>query len=106
MLAKYTVTQNGLSNGNVIVQPFTIEVHAMGYRSEEVLDSEGSPVVESDVSLAVCTKNGSDEACDNDDIPNRKTYAMPAMSATKDADLTATIEADLTAAYGANWSKD
>jgi hypothetical protein len=106
MLAKYTVTQNGLSNGNVIAQPFSIEVHAMMYRSEEVPDDEGNPVVESDLTIVVCTKNGANNACDNDNIPNSNLYDLPLMSASKNSDLTATIEVDLTAAYGANWSKD
>lgn len=91
--ATYTITVNGNSNGNVIVQPFTIEVLRMEYNEDAlVVDSQ--------------TINGSGNNCENDDILNRKGYAFPAMTSSKNTDLANSIEADLTAAYGANWSKN
>ncbi len=96
MLASYTITQNGSSNGNVIAQPFIIEVQNLYYRGG---DNNRLDVVS-------CTKNGSDVACANDDISNSLSFDLPIMSASKNADLTATFETALTAAYGANWSKN
>ena len=93
MLASYTITQNGTSNGNIISQPFTIEVHNMYYRSDRL-------------DVLSCTKNGSDVACVNDDIADALSFDLPAMSSSKNADLTATFETALTAAYGGNWSKN
>jgi hypothetical protein len=109
MLAKYTVTQNGSSEGNVIAQPFGIEIHRMDYGSvtRAGVDDDGNPIeiTEEGMSIVSCTKNGSDTPCDNDDIPQSKMYPLPAMGSSNNADLSA-FESDLTAAYGANWSKD
>jgi len=97
MLGEYTITQNGVSNGNVIAQPFTIEVHNMYYR-----DSPDN----SRLDILSCTKNGTGDACKNDDIADSLSFDLPAMGSSKNADLTATFETALTAAYGANWSKN
>lgn len=91
----YTITQNGSSNGNIISQPFTIEVHSMIYR-----DSEDAQRLD----ISVCTKNGSDVPCNNDDIPNVTSYDLPIMSSSKNADLTATIEVLLEEKYPGKWS--
>ena len=103
-LKTYTITTNGDSKGNVIQQPFTIEVHNMQYR-----DSGGG---DTGLFLLVCTMNGSGQTCANSDLEGQgygddgttKTYALPAMDSSKIADLVATIEVDLTNAYGGNWS--
>ena len=57
MLKKYTITQNGLSNGNEIHSPFEIMVTQMIYNSNT-----------SKLVLAVCTCNNEGVPCDNDDI--------------------------------------
>jgi hypothetical protein len=91
----YTITQNGSSDGNVIASPFTIEVHQMTYFSEDNLEY---------VLIETCTKNGSDKLCANDDINVEQEYALPAMGASKNADLTATLEVTLQEKYPGNWS--
>lgn len=94
MLKTYTITQNGSSNGNVIAQPFTIELHKICY-----VDKDGVSRME----VHSCTKNGSSEECANDDIASFKGYALPGMGSSKNADLSG-FEADLEAAYPGNWS--
>lgn len=91
----YTITQNGNSNGNVIAQPFIIEVHKIEY-----IDANGV----STTRISTCTKNGSDVPCHNDDIASSKDYDLQGMSSSKNADLAATLEVDLEAAYPGNWS--
>jgi len=91
----YTITQNGSSNGNAIAQPFTIEVHMMIYRDNEA----GSRL-----DISVCTKNGGDDPCDNDDIPNVTSYDLPAMSTSKNNDLSNTLEVLLEEKYPGKWS--
>jgi hypothetical protein len=88
----YTVTVNGSSNGNVIAQPFTIEVDAMNYDSNTLI-------------IKTCTKNGSDDVCANDNIASELDFSLPSMSTSKNNDLSNTIEPLLDAAYGVgNWS--
>jgi len=93
----YTITQNGSSNGNVIAQPFTIEIHSLLYITESNVEK---------LNIVSCTKNGSDEPCHNDDIDGSLNFELPGMGSSKNADLTATFETALTAAYGGNWSKN
>lgn len=96
MLATYTITQNGSSNGNVIAQPFTVEVTKLTYMEEP----------SSNLVVYSCCKNQANEHCGNDDIAGVLVFDLPAMSSSKNADLTATFETALTAAYGGNWSKN
>lgn len=104
-LKTYTVTVNGASNGNVISQPFTIELHQLSYVSDGTLDAEGNPITY--MAVSSCTKNGGGNDCANDDIANYNQFALPAMTSSKNADLAATdsFEDLLDAAYGVgNWS--
>lgn len=97
MIATYTITIDGSSSGNVIAQPFTVEVDKLTYMDN---DTNSQLVVYS------CCKNQAAEECANDDIAKVLSFDLPVMTASKNADLTATFETALTAAYGANWSKN
>jgi len=93
MLKKYTITQNGLSNGNEIHSPFEIMVTQMIYNSNT-----------SKLVLAVCTCNNEGVPCDNDDIANILNYDLPSLSSTKSTDLKNSIEVLLEETYPGNWS--
>jgi hypothetical protein len=96
-LKTYTVTVDGTSKGLVIPQPFTIEIHQMSYVAGETENSY--------LAISSCTKTNSGEPCSNDDIADRIQADMPAMTSSKNADLTAEFESLLDAAYGSgNWS--
>ena len=97
MLATYTITQNGLANGNVIAQPFTVEVTKMIYQDDDY---------KTQLVITSCCKNQADQHCGNDDIAEVLNFDLPAMGSSKNADLTATFEIALTTAYGGNWSKN
>ena len=94
-LKTYTITQNGSSNGNVIAQPFTINVHKI-----EQIDANGLLATR----VSVCTKNGSGDVCENDDIASSKNYDLQSMGSSKNNDLVNTLEVDLEAAYPGKWS--
>lgn len=96
MLKRYTVTVNGTSNGNTIAQPFTIDIHKIGYQSEEGY--------EDNMMVSSCTKNASGDFCENDDIKSVETFELPSMASSKNLDLTP-FEGLLDVAYGVgNWS--
>lgn len=96
MLKTYTVTTNGDSDGNVIVQPFTIEILNMQYSSEGPEDK---------LIVTTCTRNGSGNVCENSDIPHYNEFALPGMTSSKNTDLSNSIEGLLDTAYGnGNWS--
>lgn len=97
MLANYTITIDGLSNGNVIAQPFSVEVTKMTYQNQ----GNNSQLV-----VYSCCKNKADEHCENDAIAKVISYELPVMTSSKNADLTTTFEVALTEAYGSNWTKD
>jgi len=90
MIKEYTITVDGLSNGNVITQPFKVKVYAMQY--EKVL------------TIGTCTCNANDVECDNDDVQKTEKYDLPALSSSKNADLSNTIEVLLEEKYPGNWS--
>jgi len=90
----YTITTDGTSNGNAIAQPFTIEVTQMIYNDNQFAQS---------LTVGVITKNGSDVGCHNDAISNSNTFDLPAMSSSKDSDLSG-FEALLEEKYPGNWS--
>ena len=94
-LKTYTITQNGSSNGNVIAQPFTIEVCKI-----EQINVNGVEATR----VSTCTKNGNGDICDNDDIPAYKDYDLQPMTSSKNNDLVNTLEADLNSAYPGSWS--
>ena len=93
-LKTYTITMDGNDNGNVITQPFTIEVAQISSLSE----GESSLT-----QVRVCTKNANGQ-CGNSDIADTKNYALQSMSSSANAVLSNTIEADLEAAYPGKWS--
>jgi len=88
----YTITQDGLSNGNVISQPFKIHVHNMNYGNLGQL------------AVISCTENSSDKPCSNDDIRSTEYFDMPDMSSSKNNDLTNTFELLLEEKYPGKWS--
>ncbi len=90
----YTITTDGTSNSNVIAQPFTIEVTQMVYNDNQFAQS---------LTVGVITKNGADVECCNDDIPQSNTYDLPAMTSSKNSDLS-DFEALLEEKYPGNWS--
>ena len=94
----YTITVDGDDNGNVIAQPFTIEVIQLMHVSEMV----GEEIIEM-TKVQVCTKNGT-MMCGNTDIPDSNTYDLQQMSSSSNAVLANTIEVALEAAYPGNWS--
>ena len=96
MLKSYTITQNGLSNGNTINQPFTIEVHKMNYIG---VGQAGVDQLE----VHVCTKNGGNHFCKNDEIESVVVLDLPVMTSSKNSDLSG-LETLLTEAYDSNWS--
>jgi len=101
----YTITENGSSNGNVISQPFTIEVHQISYVSDGQLDAEGNPIEY--MAVSACTKNGAGECCANDDISDYNHFeTLPGMGSSKNADLASAnnFESLLEAAYPGKWS--
>jgi len=88
----YTINVDGNSEGNVIASPFTINVEELQYLHDNLV-------------LITSTVNSTGVKCNNDDIAGRLEYDSPAMSSSKNADLTSTIEADLDSAYGqGNWA--
>ena len=95
-LKTYTITKNGISNGNIISQPFTIEVHEIRDLSTE----DNSITI-----VNVCTKNGSENACSNDEIKDFNHYELQGISKTNSKKLIDTFEIELTNVYGSNWSK-
>lgn len=96
MLKSYTITQEGKSNGNAITQPFNIEVLKMNYFG--VSDS-GVEQLE----IHSCTKNGLGEACYNDDIEAVVVVPLPAMTSSKNSDLSE-FESLLQEKYPDSWS--
>jgi hypothetical protein len=97
MFKEYTITENGSSKGNIISQPFKIMVHAMNYSSNEN-EAAGK------LTLGICTLNSIDFTCENDDIKNVETFALPGMGSSKTADLANSIEVLLEEKYPGNWS--
>lgn len=93
-LKTYTITVDGDDNGNVIAQPFTIDVHQIAS-----LDEGESSFTQ----VRVCTKNAIG-MCQNSDIPDSNNYALQSMASSSNAVLAATIEVDLEAAYPGAWS--
>ena len=94
----YTITVDGDDNGNIIAQPFTIEViQTMSY--SETVNEELTEFTK----VQVCTKNGTG-MCGNTDIPDSNTYDLQTASKSRTAVLAATIEVDLEAAYPGAWS--
>ena len=93
-LKTYTITMDGNDNGNVIAQPFTIEVAQVSSLDEG--DSSFTQV-------RVCTKNANGQ-CGNSDIADTKNYDLQPMSSSMNAALSNTIEQDLEAAYPGKWS--
>jgi hypothetical protein len=91
----YTITTDGMSNGNVIAQPFTIKVEQMIYADNEYA---------SKLIVSLCTMNGSDCVCANDDIPSQNKFELPVMTSSKNSDLAATVEVLLQEVYPGNWS--
>ena len=61
----YTITTDGISNGNVIAQPFTIKVEQMLYTENQFQTA---------LIVSLCTRNGSDCVCANDDIPSQSKF--------------------------------
>ena len=95
MIKSYTITTNGDDNGNVIAQPFTIEILSIQHYNDE--GGEGTIVT-------TCTKNASG-VCGNSQIETREPFDRQANNLTTDQALTATIEAKLDTVYGnGNWS--
>jgi hypothetical protein len=90
MIKEYTITTNGMSKGNVITAPFKVQVNVMDYKNV--------------LKVCVCTVNGTNVVCDNDDITGVLTYGLPALTSSKEADLTATIEVLLEEVYPGAWS--
>jgi hypothetical protein len=90
MIKEYTITVDGLSNGNVIAQPFKVKIHAMQYGTK--------------LTLGTCTCNSEDVECINDDIENTPIFDFPVITTSKQADLAATIEVLLEEKYPGNWS--
>ena len=90
----YTITTNGDDNGNVIAQPFTIEVAEVSHLSEGET---------SRTQIRVCTKNAAG-ICSNDAIPDVNNYDLQGTSLSTNAVLTSTFEVDLEAAYPGSWS--
>ena len=88
------MTENGNDNGNIIAQPFTIEVVQVSHISEGETEM---------TQVRVCTKNAVG-MCGNDAIPDTNNYELQGMASSTNAVLAATIEADLEAAYPGNWS--
>ena len=91
MIKEYTITTNGLSDGNVITQPFKIEVKMIQYHSDSF-------------TLELCTCNSIGKNCVNDDIKDILQFDLPPMSSSKNADLSSTLEVALQAAYPGAWS--
>lgn len=88
----YTINVDGNSEGNVIASPFTINVEELQYLHDNLV-------------LITSTDTGNGTPCTNSDIAGRIEYDSPAMSSSKNADLTSTIEVDLDNVYGqGNWS--
>jgi hypothetical protein len=96
MLKTYTITQEGKSNGNTISNPFTIEIHKMDYVSAH--NSEVNQLV-----VHTCTKNGSNHNCSNDDIESVFVTNLPAMTSSKNSDLS-DFETMLQEKYPNNWA--
>jgi hypothetical protein len=96
MLKSYTITQEGKSNGNAITQPFTIEVLKMNYYG---VDNMGVEQLE----IHSCTKNGFGIVCHNDDIEAVVVVPLPAMTSSKNSDLSE-FESLLQEKYPDNWS--
>lgn len=105
MAVTYTITQNGISNGLSIPQPFTIEVSELNY-----YDKDG----EAHLGLSVCTKNQAGDICENDDLEGlsapfsgqMKTYPIPVYTSSKHSDLSNSLEVDLELAYPGKWSRN
>jgi hypothetical protein len=91
----YTITTDGISNGNVIAQPFTIKVEQMLYTENQFQTA---------LIVSLCTMNGSDCVCANDDIPSQNKFELPVMTSSKNSDLAATVEVLLQEVYPGNWS--
>jgi hypothetical protein len=91
----YTITTDGSSNGNLIAQPFTIEVVGMNY-----IDENGI----SKLIVSTCCENQSGNHCVNDDVAAVLNYELPVMSSSKNADLAATLEVLLEQVYPGAWS--
>tara|TARA_R110000751_G_scaffold46884_5_gene105092 strand:+ start:2006 stop:2278 length:273 start_codon:yes stop_codon:yes gene_type:complete len=90
MIKIYTITTDGLSNGNVIEAPFEIQVDTMQYST--------------DLKICACTKNAAGVMCDNDDVSGVLTFELPSMTTGKVTDLAATIEVLLEEVYPGSWA--
>lgn len=95
MYKEYEITQDGLSNGNAIVQPFQVKVHAMNYNSIPGF---------SKLKVGTCTCKVDGQNFVNDDISNVLEFDLPAITTSKNADLVATIEVLLEEKYPGNWA--
>lgn len=91
----YTVTDAGVSQGNPISDPHTIEVIGMNYYSNEGVEW---------LEVITCTRNNGGSVCINDVIKTTKNYQLPVITSSKQLDLQNTLEVDLEAAHPGNWS--
>ena len=106
-LKTYTVTATGMkSNGNDLDPPFTVTVPEMAYSKD---DNAGSD----NLIVHTCVRNSSGDICVWDELEaqgynnGRKIYTSPApaMTTSKNNDLSNSLEDDLDLAAGqGNWS--
>ena len=90
MIKTYTITIEGLSDGNTISAPFEIVVKTLKY--------------EQDLKICAFTINEAGKMCKNDDVKDVLSFDLPEITSNKSGDLASTIEVLLEEVYPGKWS--